>query len=198
MSSALARGARRNRIRTSAPMFIANPHIDPLPRPELAQVQELVERFEETWLRGDRPVIDDYLPADPRLRRAALLELVHTDLEYRLKASETARVEEYWQWYPELAQDPAAALDLIVAEYDLRRRSEPDLGREDYLKRFPWYRDELLVRWETAQLTGAKAHGAAGMAPPSDETVPPERSRLGKYELLEVVGRGGFGVVYRA
>jgi WD40 repeat protein len=181
-------------------MFIANPHIDPLSKPELAQVQELVEQFEEAWLRGDRPAIADHLPPDPRSRGAALLELVHTDLEYRLKAGETARVEEYGQAYPELAQDRTAVLELIVAEYHLRRRSQPDLGQEEYFARFSQYRAELLAKWETPPFNSAKAHPAAAMAPADDRTgpVPPAGSRLGKYELLEVVGRGGFGVVYRA
>src|SRR6516165_7185867 len=53
----------------SSPMFIANAHLDSLRSPECALLNELVERFEEAWLRGDRPAINDHLPADPRLRQ---------------------------------------------------------------------------------------------------------------------------------
>jgi hypothetical protein len=55
---------------------------------------------------------------------------VHLELELRLKAGEAARAEEYLARYPELAGD-TAALDLITAEHELRRRTlalpDPDL-----------------------------------------------------------------------
>ena len=58
-------------------------------------------------------MLEDYLPTGNCQRRAVLLELVHTDLEYRLKDGEPARVEEYLAHFPELKGDPAAELELI-------------------------------------------------------------------------------------
>jgi hypothetical protein len=106
--------------------------------------EQAIQRFEEAWQRGERPALDNYLPAGPA-QKAALIEFVHTDLEFRLKAGEAVRVEAYWQRYPELAQDRAVALELILAEYELRRRSEPHLGRAEYLARFPQFAAELHV-----------------------------------------------------
>src|SRR4029077_3339765 len=107
-----------------------------------------VRRFEEAWRQGPRPVIDDYLPADRPLRSRVLLELVHIDLELRLKAGEAARVEEYLARYPELAGDRAVPLGLIAAEYELRGRREPGLALDAHLQRFPQYRAELPARIE--------------------------------------------------
>ena len=46
------------------------------------------------------------------------MELVHVDLEFRLKAGEAARVESYLDRYPHLTQDSATVLDLLEAEYE--------------------------------------------------------------------------------
>jgi hypothetical protein len=54
------------------------------------RLQELIARFETAWARGERPKIADHLPADEPHREALLLELVHAELEFRLKAGESA------------------------------------------------------------------------------------------------------------
>src|SRR5437879_5475258 len=67
------------------------------------QVDVYVQRFEKAWQSGDRPVIDDFLPEDGPVRLAVLNELVHVDLERRLRAGEPAQFEDYLERYPELA-----------------------------------------------------------------------------------------------
>ena len=106
--------------------------------------EQVVRRFEDAWRHGPRPALEDYLPADERDRRAVLVELVHTDLEYRIKDGDPARVEEYLVRFPELKGDPAAELELITAERDLRRRREPGLAPDEFVSRFPYHRTELL------------------------------------------------------
>src|SRR4051812_25702971 len=85
-------------------------------------LERIVGSFEDRWEGGPRPDIDDYLPAQDAPRRAVLVELVHVDLERRLKAGDAARVEDYLRRYPELDNDRDAALSLIDAEHELRRR----------------------------------------------------------------------------
>jgi hypothetical protein len=67
-------------------------------------------------------------------------------LERRLKASEAVRVEGYLNRYPELAVDQAVVLNLLASEFVLRRRSEPNLSRADYLQRFPSLGEALIER----------------------------------------------------
>src|SRR5262252_1550986 len=105
-------------------------------------LKDAVKRFEQAWRQAPRPAIDDYLPIGEPFRSRVLIELVHIDLELRLKAGEPARVEDYLARYPELTGDPAVSLELIAAEYELRRRGEPGLALDDYLQRFPQYRAE--------------------------------------------------------
>src|SRR5262249_45896990 len=125
---------------------IMPPGPEPLPLPPAADwlaLKDAVRRFEHAWRQGPRPAIDDYLPTGDRLCSRVLIELVHIDLELRLKAGEAARVEEYLARYPELAEDRAVTLELIAAEHELRRRRERGLALDEYLQRFPPYRAEL-------------------------------------------------------
>jgi serine/threonine-protein kinase len=107
-------------------------------------LRQMVDRFEDAWQFGPRPLIEDYLPPESPDRRTVLIELVHVDLERRLKAGEAVRVEQYLGPYPELAADQAVVLKLLAAEYTLRRRKEPDLSLEEYRQRFPLLGDVWL------------------------------------------------------
>ncbi len=104
-----------------------------------AALDEVIERYETAWGRGERPALEQGLPAAGNLRRAALRELIHGELEIRLKAGEPARVEEYLGRFPEVNAGPEQLLSLLAREYELRRRQEPQLGLDEYQRRFPQF-----------------------------------------------------------
>src|SRR5262249_34902660 len=85
---------------TRFPIMLSEPEPVLPPRAEdWAALKEAIQRFEHAWRQGPRPRIDDFLSAENLLRSFVLIELVHIDLELRLKAGETARVEEYLAHY---------------------------------------------------------------------------------------------------
>src|SRR5262249_8362494 len=89
-------------------IMLPGPEAVPLPRTEdWPALKEAVKRFEHAWRQGQRPAIDEYLPADDALRTRVLIELVHIDLELRLKAGEKARIEDYTERHKELATSRA-------------------------------------------------------------------------------------------
>ncbi|MBX3413226.1 MAG: protein kinase [Pirellulales bacterium] len=194
------------------------------------RLDDAVERFEKAWQSGDRPAIDAFLAeAEAEERRRWLTELIHVDIEYRLKAGEAPRVEEYLARFAELASDDRLVVDLLRFEYELRRRSEPGLALDEYQRRFPQLaraladnitagplppRGRLLVRLNCPHCENAiqivDDDSEEEVVCPScgssfridhdrTQTWKPEKlPRLGKFELLQAVGRGAFGTVYRA
>jgi serine/threonine-protein kinase len=85
------------------------------------RIETIVARFEAACWRGERPEIDAYLPREDGDRALLLLELIHADLELRIKAGQPMSVGEYLARYPELADDPTALASLKAAEVELMR-----------------------------------------------------------------------------
>ena len=106
-------------------------------------LERVVARFEEAWQHGLQPAIQDYLPGDAADAQAILVELVHTDMEFRIKGGEEARVERYFEQYPALRNHSPVAHGLIAAEYVLRRRARGEVAVEEYFRRFPEEQGDL-------------------------------------------------------
>jgi predicted ATPase len=166
------------------------------PAKDLALLQSAVKRFDDAWGQGLRPAIDDHLPAGGELRYPLLIELVHIDLELRIKAGEAARVEEYLARYPELAADHGVTFDLIAAEHEWRRRTESDLSLGEYLQRFPQYQRQLTE--QIGQATVAAGRGGKEMPRRPADPLREAPTEVAGYEILAPLGRGGMGVVYKA
>ena len=70
--------------------------------PPGGRIRRLVSTFIEAHREGLQPDVESYLPSDAIERREALVALVRIDIEHRLGAGETIRVENYLERFSEL------------------------------------------------------------------------------------------------
>jgi serine/threonine-protein kinase len=127
-------------------------------------------------------------------------------LSRRLRAGDSCKAEAFLSAHPTLAADPERALDLVVTEFLVRQELGQRPDPEDWFRRFPQWRDNLRRQFELFDLSPGSAWDAEtpgvrtvaedrpGPASPAGDALP----ALGPHELLEQIGQGGMGVVFRA
>jgi WD40 repeat protein/serine/threonine protein kinase len=142
----------------------------------LAQrVDELCERFETEWKSGGRPRIEAYLSAIPEQDRLTCLhELIPIDVEYRRRRGETLSAGEYHARFTGL--DSQWIADTVAAQVAVHPRRSSSTTED------------------TADRHNSSFREADAL--PASTTDGPRT--LGKFQLLEKVGAGAFGSVWRA
>jgi hypothetical protein len=172
-----------------------------LPPPEqpnyLPTLEELVlVEMEFAWKAANRSapaarpaLVEAYLARFPQLNQPErVLRLLRQELQLRQRFDDRPTIDEYRARFPNLVttgreiegttlDSPAARLEQLAAQCQQQPAEGPGPGNPE----------------ETLAESGVEALDF--LAPPQS---PDELGRLGPYRLLEVLGKGGMGIVFRA
>ncbi len=140
-------------------------------------VEYVVYRFEKAFKDGQQPSPDEYLQGEGVPRWRLMIELLHSELELRLRAGQDVRVRDYLTKYPDLLAFPNEVAALLETQLRQLHQRGVSPALADYEAEYP----ELGHRVR-------EVFKRVGTAPPE---VP-------GYEIVERLGQGGMGVVYRA
>ena len=176
-------------------------------------VDDAVRRLEES--RRSRAKVDlrQFVPPpdDPR-HGDVLATLIKVDQEHRWKSGEHRLLEEYIGDWPELKDDSEVVVDLLDAECRTRAVLDALPTVDELRARFPIVYDRIDLDAISAEAKGDRTCSCVLTMPVAplesttlenpakraDQPSLPPGSRLGRYYVVAVLGRGGMGTVYLA
>lgn len=165
-----------------------------------------VERLKYAWNESTDPLQPvDLRPFAPQPgateRMSSLLELVKADMEIRAFRGLIPRLEEYFTWFPELAESHRFA-DLLLLEYQLRHRYNDRPALHSYLLRFPDHFKLLVTLVQPAATLTIAGKSLKPLLPPvldeSSQSPDTTTSVEGLYKFIRRIGDGTFGEVWLA
>jgi serine/threonine protein kinase len=175
------------------------------------RVDQACARFEAAWTAGQRPRLEDFLDAVPEpARPSAVRELILLDVHYRRLAGQEPLAADYQARFPEL--DPKWLAEVVAARSDAQPESppvagdgtsaaevDPDQATRSRRIRCPQCQNPIQLSDDHGDEVVCPGCGGSFRIREAKETTTATAMRpLGKFQLLQRVGVGAFGAVWRA
>lgn len=164
--------------------------LEQLPLEDLERVDTVCDAFVSAWRRDETPRIEDFVAAATEsLQRLTVLELIRTEIEFRRAAGERPSASEYEARFPQWSHE----LQTLVAEL-LVTESLRSLENTEHL----WAKDtDASGEFRVPSATPVPATSSKSEVTYDRDGLPADR-RLGDYQIQDILGRGGMGIVVRA
>ena len=184
------------------------------------ELEKIVSEYEDALRKGNQPSVESVWKSLHNKELTLLIELVNTELEWRVKAGEAVYVEEYLERFPALSKDPDTIRELIATEYVFRSRFNSQVHASEYAKRFPQFGESLIpdlqkaVEQDQPNRMSSTFHNKAVMSveqaipsqTKSEKSFSPQNQveqnlshlKYGRYVIKELLGEGSFGQVFLA
>ncbi|MBV8128727.1 MAG: serine/threonine protein kinase, partial [Planctomycetaceae bacterium] len=150
-------------------------------------------------------------PSNHRASPSSLIEMVKRDLSEQWEQGRQVNVEAYLEALPELGTPETLSTELILAEYEARKRSGAMADAAQFEKRFP--NQAKVLRQLIDQQAQESASGSGSVLgqigkmiakpqPPPLSVLPQGKTpielprRFGRYRILKRLGQGAMGAVY--
>jgi eukaryotic-like serine/threonine-protein kinase len=168
---------------------------------EQDELEAIVEAFEIELDRAGEANIGDFLPDSSEAGYLeAAVELIRVDLECARSRGIEKRLEAYRSVVPDVFEDPDALRQIAFEEYRLRRQEGERVDVAEYSRRFSidtrawpaWQGDTHGGSLTPDSLLRGNRAGDRGLQ------FPKLGEHFAGFEIIEALGRGAFGVVFRA
>jgi serine/threonine protein kinase len=157
-----------------------------------------------------RSATDILMPGSPETHRlSALVEIIKLDLARQWHQGNPVKVESYLAAFPELGTVETIAPELILAEYEVRRRSGESVDLAALEERFPHQAEGIrrLIGQQVEEPSSGSVLGRLGemmakvrFQPLSmargAKAAPALPQRFGRYRIIKELGLGSMGAVY--